>query len=551
MADATFKLTNHLSVFGKAGVQDFSSNAQLKISRYSFYRPNVHDVETEAINHEENTTQSRWWNGGLTFSQQWDKVKLSLESGYEWHNWEEKVQLTYLPEGERLQEGLSYVVDSKIINWYGEIDLAYQDAFFVGYRVNRSGSDRLSQKNRWGNFFGIRVGSELTEFINLPFLNQLKLTLGYAEVGNSLSSGNLADYVLVPNQSFLYDNQIVNSYTYQYDRNPDLSWEERREWELGVRTTLAGGRVDVNMNWFWNRSDKLIYNDHIPSPPSLTGRIWGNFGEIRNKGWEMDMGVRLIDKPTFVFDSRLGFYGWNSVLEEATFFERIIGGGCGCGSRFSPLFLFRGNEIGELYAPDISFNQSQQEYVIVDRNNNGYGDMFDDDYVIGSAVPSLNLSWQNQITWNQWTVQLGFRGSFGHHIIDESRMHFEYKNVVSSYNAVVSDFFELNNAPYMLFGARHVQMANFMNLDHFYLSYKFRGSQTFFENLEVYLGGRNVLTMSNYQSGDPEVRWDLDTYSPIRQFSSTRDFSAVAPGWGSERIYPHTRIWFLGFKCSL
>ena len=240
-------------------------------------------------------------------------------------------------------------------------------------------------------------------------------------------------------------------------------------------------------------------------------------------------------------------YKFKSELSDAPFSDIIIGGLCGCGSPFSPITLYRSEPLGQLWAPELRYDRELMEYRIIDINGNGFGDQYDDTSLIGNAYPSLNLSWQHRLQWKKVSLSGVFRGAFGHRIMNQARIFYEYKNVTSSYNAMVSKFFELNNAPYLPFGARHLESGSFLNLDNLFVSYNVRGAINWVDELEVFIGARNLLTFSGYQGGDPEVRYSDSRFSRSGQWQETY-FDALIAGVGSRSAYPHSRTIFMGIK---
>ena len=112
--------------------------------------------------------------------------------------------------------------------------------------VRREGSSKFGADHKWGTFPGASIGWRLNneEFMkDLTWLDNLKVRAGFGITGinvgspyNSLASLNYGGY-------FLYNGAWINQLYPARNENPNLRWEKKYEYNVGVDFDMFGGRL--------------------------------------------------------------------------------------------------------------------------------------------------------------------------------------------------------------------------------------------------------------------------------------------------------------------
>ena len=172
-----------------------------------------------------------------------------------------------------------------------------------------------------------------------------------------------------------------------------------------------------------------------------------------------------------------------------------------------------GEELGQIYGPvfqGVNADGSPQfKDVVPDGTlNTDSGNVLQDDYdgeVLGSAYPTLEMSWSNNIDFgNGWSVNAFFRGAFGHSLINTFRAFYE-PNVPSqtSYNQMNTSLREPNLAVAQ-YSSLYVEKADFFLLDNLTISKEIKMKEgSGIKDLTVSLNALRPFVITNYTGTDP------------------------------------------------
>jgi TonB-linked SusC/RagA family outer membrane protein len=287
--------------------------------------------------------------------------------------------------------------------------------------------------------------------------------------------------------------------------NRDLKPERSRELELGFDLTMFNSRVSVEFTYYNKRTkDALIARDLAPSLGTVASQFF-NLGEVRNRGAELVLDARVIDRPNLV---------WDVTLSGSMYRNRLI-------------------ELGEGVAP-IVFGFGQQRHVegyplggywsrrIVDFDDaNGDGIIDATEYTlsdtaefIGSGVPTREASLNSAFTLFNGRLRLGGQFDYrGGHIIDNAIESFRCTPILicrglvdrnapleeqAAGQAVLNDAVEYGYyEPAWFIKLRELSLTYFFAEN---LASRFRAS-----NMSITVAARNLWTITDYSGVDPEV----------------------------------------------
>jgi TonB-dependent starch-binding outer membrane protein SusC len=196
----------------------------------------------------------------------------------------------------------------------------YNDRYLLSASFRRDGSSNFGPANRYGNFFGVSGGwnvSDETFFrsLNLKFISNLKLRASFAEVGNqNISPYSFAtqieagvNYPFGENEDLAFGN-IQRRYG-----NPFIQWETNLSKNLGLNLTMFNGKLDLVADIYQNDKSNMLLPERLPpSTGTYQPRASGvfdtrvtNAGNMVNKGVELSLNYR--DETEFGLKWNAGF----------------------------------------------------------------------------------------------------------------------------------------------------------------------------------------------------------------------------------------------------
>lgn len=192
------------------------------------------------------------------------------------------------------------------------VQYAYDDKYLFTSSFNREGSSSFGSGNQYGNFFSVSGGWNLhyEEFMNqIAWLNVLKLTASYGEVGNSPGGfPHLGYYELTGQYAGL-----PAARPYQI-ANPLISWEKTISSNLAIETRVLD-RITATFELYERNNSGLLYYVPLTAITGFTG-VWENIGEIRNRGLEMTIQPEIIKTQDVEWNMNFNLsFNRNKVME--------------------------------------------------------------------------------------------------------------------------------------------------------------------------------------------------------------------------------------------
>ena len=192
----------------------------------------------------------------------------------------------------------------RLLSYIGSLNYNYDNRYIASFTGRYDGTSRFGADRRWGFFPSGSVAWRLSEedFFTVDLVDELKVRLSYGINGNS-SIGNFAARGLF-SVGGSYDNQV--GIRPNQLANPQLSWEEKREINLGLDWSLWRGRVSGALDIYRASNENLLLDRPLPLSSGF-GDITENVGEVRNQGIELFVETVNIQTESFRWSTRLNF----------------------------------------------------------------------------------------------------------------------------------------------------------------------------------------------------------------------------------------------------
>jgi TonB-dependent starch-binding outer membrane protein SusC len=441
--------------------------------------------------------------------------------------------------------------ESKIIAFFGRVNLNYKEKLFFNASLRREGSTKLGEGNKWGLFPAVGAGVDITKFAQIPSFNLLKVRVGYGVTGSLPIENGLSQPLF--GASFANINgEIVNSFSLQRAANPDLKWETKAETNIGIDMAFLGNRLTASLDVYQRDIQDFILNRTVDASVFGVGNRFENAGKIQTKGIELALGFKAIEKVDFSWSTNLVLSHYKSVLKEyVSQFEYQATLGAPGQNDTQLIRVEVGKEIGQIWGYQFSGQTESGEPLMVaadgtlkksselNRNVDGR--------VLGQGLPDLEIGWTNQIAYKKWDFNLFFRSALGHSLVNTYRAFYEpiIPGQINSYNRIDTKFSrtDITDAK---FSSYYVEKGDFVKLDNITIGYNFSlptGSSV--TRLRAYFTAQNPFVVTSYTGVDPEVRL-ADFGDPDNgNFQGTVP-NVLAPGLDRRNNYFRSRTLTLG-----
>ncbi|MGJ5641122.1 SusC/RagA family TonB-linked outer membrane protein [Formosa sp. S-31] len=471
------------------------------------------------------TTQMLRYNN--TFNEKHD---LSVLAGYEYNDY---VYESFGASGTRIIPGGEILdVSSKpgaingfkneyaLQSFFLAAEYGYADRYFLKASVRRDGASNFGLDNQYGNFFSFGGGWLIhnESFFNSDWINELKLRASYGTVGNRPSS--LYPYqgtYRVNTQYIGIPGAILNQFP-----NPDLGWEKSYETNLAIDTRFFN-RLNATVEYYNKNTSDLLYYVSLPDITAYSG-YWENIGGVKNSGFDVSFDADIIQGSDFNWN--VGFNIGINKNEVTELFEtdelpkgrKIWKVGENADSwymrKWAGVHPGDGNPLWEVVDPetgDISYTSDYASATV-----QFLGKASTPDFVGG-----FNSSW----SYKGLSLTANFDFSKGGYIYNSSRELFDSDGLYPTFNQMV-----LNNGwsrweqpgdkathPRAVQGgnnnsnkpsSRYLEDGSYLRMRNITLSYNLPQSildHLKLSNINVYLSGDNLFTITNYSGVDPSV----------------------------------------------
>ncbi len=173
--------------------------------------------------------------------------------------------------------------------------------------------------------------------------------------------------------------------------NPDLKPEIKTEWEIGTDLRFFNNDLTFSFTYYNNKIEDILLNVSL-SPSSGFSTQYGNFGAMKNKGYEIDLGWNAIQKQDLNLNTTLN---WSRNVNEVTDLYGTSVVNMSPGASVQSVALV-GSPLGTLFGTGSRTNADGS----FDLNENGFPQITSSFVVLGDPNPDwraglgLNLSYK-------------------------------------------------------------------------------------------------------------------------------------------------------------
>ena len=176
---------------------------------------------------------------------------------------------------------------------FGKLNYDFDKRYLATFTLRRDGSSRFGTNKFFGVFPAVSVGWNISSenfLANSKTVSDLKLRLSYGQNGND-NIGNFASRGLY-GSGRVYNG--ASGLTPTQLANPDLTWEVRKEVNVGLDVGLFNNRIVLVFDAYRRINDEILLNRPIYPSTGFTS-VSQNLGQVENKGLEFLLNTVNID----------------------------------------------------------------------------------------------------------------------------------------------------------------------------------------------------------------------------------------------------------------
>ena len=184
----------------------------------------------------------------------------------------------------------SYRNSNTLAAAFARVNYNYSEKYLVSASIRREGSSRFGANNKWGWFPAVSLGWRITgeEFMaDQSWADELKLRAGFGVTGNNLGSDLKSVAMLSNGGQFWYNGKYVNTYGVSQNINPDLRWEKKYEYNLGLDYAFLDNRLYGSLDVYYRQTRDLLWDYEVPTPPYQYPTLLANAGQMDSYGIEL------------------------------------------------------------------------------------------------------------------------------------------------------------------------------------------------------------------------------------------------------------------------
>jgi len=456
------------------------------------------------------------------------------------------------------------------LSFYENIGYSYKDKYLLTASISLDGSSRVGDNAAntikigvpFGLFYSVggawRISNE--SFLkDKSALEELKLRVSYGVSGNDdigeASATNYYDAIKFRETSGLVPAILLND---------ELTYETVSQFNAGVDISLWGNRVATSIDIFQSTTNNMLIYTPLKSYFGFDFRP-ENGGKMQNKGIELNLFLRILDRSSFKWDIQASYSTVNNEVLE------IKGDKLITPVRGAEIVNMPGEQAnsfyGYTYEGVYSTTEEAQNKGLVNDKYVPYkaGDAIFSDIsgpagtpdgvinnfdktVIGSSNPKHFGGISNTFTYKRWALNAFVQFVAGNDVFNYVRSQNESMVGLANQSSKVLDRWQYEGQqteiPRALlddlvgnssFSTRWIEDGSYLRLKNVSLSYTIPNEFLVFKNAQFYFSASNLLTVSNYLGYDPE-------------FAYSRSHKMQGIDYG---LTPQSRQFVLGIKLGL
>lgn len=308
--------------------------------------------------------------------------------------------------------------------------------------------------------------------------------------------------------------------------NPDLKWERTTQVDVGLDFALFNDRISGQVDYYVKNTDDLLLLVNVPSTTGFSTQL-KNLGKMKNEGFELSLHSYNLT-GTFKWKTDLNFSkNINTVTD-------LQGQVIDANSRNASISrVMEGQAVGVFFAPEfagVDPDNGDALFYLNTELGNGEIDRGTTNnineaqrVVVGDPNPDFIFGIDNIFSWKGLELRVLFQGVFGNDSFNAGgRFQMDGFGWFDNQDIRMLNRWQQpgdqTDIPQLRFlqgsfnSSRFIEDASYLRLKNLRLSYQLPTplvNKLGLRKIAIYFTGQNLLTFTQYKSGDPEVNTDV------------------------------------------
>lgn len=448
--------------------------------------------------------------------------------------------LIYINQGSEVAYLPTYLLSKYAYNSvFGRVEYDFQEKYFIDGSVRYDASSRFGEDNRGATFWSVGAMWNISKenfMRNNRTVSDLSLKVSYGTQGNS-GIGNYDQYEVISASRFPYNGQPAWNLTSA--GNPKLAWEKQGILTVGASATLWR-KLTLGVDWYRRQTTDMLMPKPMAPSSGVSSLIW-NIGAMRNTGVDVTLNYDIFANKDWYVNFHATFnYNKNQLTElwDPNLKSSTTGDGL--------TYYVVGKPVNEFYFQEwrgVNPETGEPQWTA-----EGGGVTSDYDQAIEvdlnkSNIPPYSGGFGFNVMWKGIGLTADFAWTAGAYALNNTlffaantysgRMWYNQSEQALDYWKQPGDVTKFPALQHESQWDSHlIEDASFLRLKNIQISYTLPQSllanSRFLKGFKVYVGARNLFTITGYDGIDPEAATargsEVDVYANTRQWTFGCEF---------------------------
>ena len=406
----------------------------------------------------------------------------------------------------------SHYTDAHMESFLLHAQYSLLDRYTITANARADASSKFGKNNRQGFFpsvSGAWVISKEEWMKHLRFINNAKLRVGYGLSGNLGGIGPYNSMQLIqPNGVVPVNGAIVTTLGIIRNANPDLKWEVKRTFNVGLDLLLWDSRIALTIDHYHSKTTDMLYVYDVPVPPFTYDKLLANMGSMKNSGLEIGFGVTPLRTKDMDLTINMN---WSFERNKLLSLDGDYNGQhltaptmTGISSLWGPGFhgasdvvmQIVGQPLGVFYLPHCNG-------LVKDDDGSLYYDVTDGKSICGQATPKAMMGSNIAFRYRQWDLTIQMNGAFGHKIYNGTKLN--YMNMLSLPNYNVMKGAPEMNIQDQTISDYWLERGDYVNIDYLTIGWNVPLRTKYVQGLRLAASVNNLATITGYSGLTPMI----------------------------------------------
>ena len=406
----------------------------------------------------------------------------------------------------------SYYSDAHMESFLMRAQYTLLDRYTLTVNARGDASSKFGKNHRWGFFPSASAAWVISKepwMKRLTFISNAKLRVGY---GRSGSQGGIDSYnslqLMQPNGIVPFEDSPTVTLGIVRNANPDLKWEIKRSFNVGLDVNLWSNRMAISVDWYSSKTTDMLYVYDVPVPPFTYDKLLANLGSMKNYGLEIGFGITPLRSKdmelavnmnwTFEGNELISLNGYHNGQYLTAPSVKGISSIYGPGFHGSSDVCFQivGQPLGV-------FSLRHCKGIATDADGARYYDIDDENHICGQAMPKAMMGSNIAFRYKQWDLTMQMNGAFGHKIFNGDAL--TYKDILSLPNYNVAKGADIENIQDKVISDYWLESGDYVNIDYVTLGWNVPVRSKYIQTIRVSASVNNLVTFTGYSGLTPMI----------------------------------------------